>query len=250
MTEPARSPGNPSFLGTFALVFVSAAGLFVIDAFLARMEQAESQAQAARLLAEGRRLAKEGHALESVERFRAALAAVPRDMATQLALAQELLVASKLTDAKTLLTEMLAHDPTDGTVNLLMARVLAKEGRTAEAITYYHTAIYGRWSKDPAANRVSARFELIDLLVKNDAKRDLLAELLPLQDEAPTDVQTRMRIARLFTRRGHRPARPKSSGRFCARIHKTPTLVPDWPRLNSPRETSAPRRQNSQPRRA
>lgn len=206
MSEPARSPANPSFLGTFALVFVSAAGLFVIDTFLARMEQAESQAQAARLLAEGQRLAKEGRPLEGIERFRSALAAAPGNMEAQLALAQELLAAKKLTDAKALLTDMLVRDPTDGTVNLLMARALAKEGRTAEAITYYHTAIYGRWPKDPAANRVSARFELIDLLVKDGDKRELLAELLPQQDEAPTDVQTRMRIGRLFILSGS-PAR-------------------------------------------
>jgi len=206
MSEPARSPANPSLLGTFALVFVSAAGLFVIDTFLARMEHAESQAQAARLLAEGQRLAKDGRFLEGIERFRAALAAAPGDMEAQLALAQGLLAANKLTDAKTLLTEMLARDPTDGMINFLMARVLAKEGRTAEAITYYHTAIYGRWPKDTTANRVSVRFELIDLLVKNDSKRELLAELLPLQDEAPPDIQTRMRIARLFILSGS-PAR-------------------------------------------
>ena len=206
MSEPARSPANPSFLGTFALVFVSAAGLFVIDTFLARMEQAESQAQASRLLAQGQRLAKAGRVLESIDRLRAALASVPGDMETQVALVQELLAANKLSDAKTLLTEMLAHDPTDGRSNLFMARVLAKEGRTDAAITYYHTAIYGKWSKDPEANRVSARFELTDLLVRNDAKRELLAELLPLQDEAPADVQTRMRIAQLFTLSGS-PAR-------------------------------------------
>ena len=205
MTEPARSPANASFLGTFALVAVSAAGLFVIDTFLARMEQAESQAQAERLLTEGQRLAREGRYLEGIERFRAALAAAPDDMEAQLALAQGLLAANKLTDADTLLTAMLGRDPTDGMINLLMARVHAKEGRTGEAITYYHTAIYGRWPKDPAANRVSARFELIDLLVKNEDKRELLAELLPLQDEAPTDVQTRMRIGRLFILSGSPP---------------------------------------------
>jgi len=190
------------FLGTFVLIFVAMGLLFVIDTFLARIEHAESQAQAMRLLAEGRELAKLGRASESIERFRTAVATSPDDPEAELALVRGLLQANQLADAETLLTEMLRRDPTDGTTNELMARVLAKEGKTAEATTYYHTAIYGRWPKSEEPNRVAVRFELIELLAKTGAKRELLAELLTLGDEAPKDDQMQMRIARFFIMAG------------------------------------------------
>jgi tetratricopeptide (TPR) repeat protein len=93
---------------------------------------------------------------------------------------------------------MLQRNATDGAANLTMARVMVKEGRSTEATSYYHQAIYGRWKQDAQANRVKVRFELIDVLVKRGADREVLGELLPVQDEAPKDFQTRKRIARLY----------------------------------------------------
>lgn len=51
-------------------------------------------------------------------------------------------------------------------------------------------------------NRVQARFELVDLLASGSSRQDLLAELLPLEREAPADVSTRQRIGRLFLAAG------------------------------------------------
>ena len=93
---------------------------------------------------------------------------------------------------------MLQRNATDGAANLTIARVMLKEGRTAEATSYYHQAIYGRGIRMPRQAAVKVRFELIDMLVQQRADREVLAELLPLQDEAPDDIQTRKRIARLY----------------------------------------------------
>jgi tetratricopeptide (TPR) repeat protein len=93
---------------------------------------------------------------------------------------------------------LLQSDSTDGLSSLMMARVLVKEGRLAEAISYFHRAIFGHWNEDAAGNRMRVRFELIDLLAQRNSKEELLAELLPVQDEAPRDVKTRTRIGRLF----------------------------------------------------
>ncbi len=87
-----------------------------------------------------------------------------------------------------------------------MARVLVKEGRLPEAISYFHRAIYGHWAADAAQNRLSARFELIDLLAEHDSKEELLAELLPVQDQALRDVKTQIRIGQMFLTAGS-PAR-------------------------------------------
>jgi tetratricopeptide (TPR) repeat protein len=87
-----------------------------------------------------------------------------------------------------------------------MARTLAREGRLEESKSYYHRAIYGLWAGDAERNRATARFELIDLLAQNNQRQELLAELLPIQDEAPNDTVQRKRIAHLFVLAGS-PAR-------------------------------------------
>jgi tetratricopeptide (TPR) repeat protein len=79
-----------------------------------------------------------------------------------------------------------------------MGRILAKEGQFPEAISYFRRAIYGHWNGDAAGNRLRARFELIDLLARRNSKEELLAELLPVQDQAPRDLNTQIRLGRLF----------------------------------------------------
>jgi len=99
-----------------------------------------------------------------------------------------------------------------------MARVMVREGKIAEGISFYHRAVYGRWRDRSAENRAAARFEFIDLLVRQNAKEDLLAELLPLQDEALDDLGTRKKIGRLFIVAGS-PARAADVFRAILRLH-------------------------------
>src|SRR5208283_4685748 len=93
-----------------------------------------------------------------------------------------------------------------GAPNLAMARVQAKEGKLMDAVSYYHRAIYGRWTRDSSRNRVQARSELVEFLMANHSTDGLLAELLPLQQEAPGDLVTRKQLAFAFTAAGS-PAR-------------------------------------------
>src|SRR5208337_2997253 len=121
-------------------------------------------------------------------------------------LAQAQFAAGKTADAETTLTNLLQSDATDGLASLIMGRVLVKEGRFAEAVSYFHRAIYGHWNEDEAQNRLRVRFELIDLLAQRNSKEELLAELLPVQDDAPRDLKTQTRMGRLFLLAGS-PAR-------------------------------------------
>ncbi len=195
-----------SLLGTFGMVILAIAALAAIDTFLAKLERTEGQAEAKRLLIQGEQLVQQGRNAEAIDRFRSALSVSRGNPEVQLGLARALLAVGRLTDAERLLQEMLQRNATDGAANLTMARVMLKEGRSAEATSYYHQAIYGRWKQDAMANRVRVRLELIDQLVKEGADREVLAELLPLQDEAPKDLQTRKRIAQLYLKAGS-PAR-------------------------------------------
>jgi Flp pilus assembly protein TadD len=193
---------NRSFVSTLALTFAAIAVLFTIDTFLAKTERAEDRAQASQLFAEGERMVGQGRYADAISRLSDAVSIQRDNREYRLALADAYLAAGRSADAEAALNELLQEDSTDGAANLAMARVLLKEDRTTDAISFYHRAIYGHWKDQAMENRVRVRFELVDLLARQDAKADLLAELLPLQEEAPDDLQTRQRIGRLFISAG------------------------------------------------
>ena len=193
-------------MGTFALVFLAIAALFAVDMFLAKTEKAESQVEAARLFEQGRGLMQRGENAEAIERIKDAISIERGNRDYLRTLAQAQFAAGKTADAESTLTELLQSDSTDGLANLIMARVMVKEGRFAEALSYFHRAIYGHWNENAAENRLRVRFELIDLLAQRNSKEELLAELLPVQDDAPRDLRTRSRMGQLFLLAGS-PAR-------------------------------------------
>jgi tetratricopeptide (TPR) repeat protein len=174
--------------------------------FLAKLQRAESHGEAARLFRQGRDSMLRGENAEAIERIRDAISIERGNRDYMRTLAQAQLTAGKTADAESTLTDLLQSDSTDGLASLIMGRVLVKEGRFAEAISYFHRAVYGQWNEDAAANQLRARFELIDLLARRNSKEELLAELLPVQDQASRDLKARMRLGRLFLLAGS-PAR-------------------------------------------
>jgi tetratricopeptide (TPR) repeat protein len=202
----AKPSTGRSFLGTLALVFLAILVLFGVDMFLAGMERLETGAEAGRLFRQGRNLMQSGDNTEAIERIKDAIAIERGNRDYRRTLAQAQLAAGDTGDAEFTLTDLLQSDSTDGLASLIMARVLEKEGRFEEAITYYRRAIYGHWDQDQPGNQLRARFELIDLLARQSTKEELLAELLPLQDLAPGDLKTQERLGQLFLQAGS-PAR-------------------------------------------
>jgi len=197
-----RAFTQPSFVRTLALTILAIGALSAIDLFLARTEREANEAEAARFYANGSRLMQAGESAEAADQFQSALSLERENEDYQLALAQALDAAGKLEDAKTNLEALLAGNSFAGAANLAMARVLVKQGRVDRAISYYHRAIYGQWRHGPRSNPVRVRLELVDLLSRRNSKEDLLAELLPLQDQAPDDPETRMKLGRWFLAAG------------------------------------------------
>ena len=208
-----------SFLGTFALVFLAIAGLWAADTFLAKTEQAESRVEAARLFEQGRALMQRGDSAAAIGRVKDAISIERGNRDYLRTLAQAQLEAGKTADAESTLTELLQGDSADGLASSLMGRVLAKGGRYPEAISYFHRAIYGHWNQNAVENRLRVRFELLDLLARRNSKEELLAELLPVQEQAPHDLITRTRIGRLFLLAGS-PAR--AADEFRGILHDAP----------------------------
>ena len=65
------------------------------------------------------------------------------------------------------------------------------------------------------------RFELIDLLAKQDSKEELLGELLAVAEQAPGDVPTRLRIGNLFLEAGS----PDRAVAVFQQLLKEPVLI-------------------------
>lgn len=204
--SPQKTPSIHSLAQVLLGIAAAIVALFVADVFLAKIERQESHVEAARYYDAGERLMIQDKAAEAAEQFRSAFAEERDNQQYQLALGQSLRAAGNLTEAESTLDDLLTKDPFSGPANLAMARVFLKEGRSNQAASFYHRAIYGQWKENPKANQVQVRFELVDLLAKENQKQDLLAELLPLQDQAPRDLGTQKKIARLFITAGS-PAR-------------------------------------------
>lgn len=178
--------------------------LFALDRFLAAVEQNELASEAQSHYASGQQLLAAGRAADAVDQLRRAHALARDHRTYQLALAQALLGAGRLTEAESNLRYLLDRDSNDGPTNLtmarLMARLMARAGEAVEAEAYYHRALYGTWP--PGTSSKGVRMELIDFLVKEGAHKELLPELLLLQDESGGQQWVDEKLARLFMAAG------------------------------------------------
>src|ERR1700728_617926 len=185
-------------LGLIVVIIAVIGALTALDMFLEEAEQAELADQAQRAYLQGSRLSQAGKAEEAIDLLRRAHALERKNLTYELQLITALTAAGKTSEAEPLMNEVLDAGRNDGAANLVAARLRLKEGKLVDAEAYYHRAIYGQWPQDAAAHRMAARLELIDLLVAKNQKEDLLAELLPLEEEARNNPTIQLRLARLF----------------------------------------------------
>ena len=199
--EPTASQRRPllaPLLGSLLVIGV----LFGVDFALAKMERAELTSEAQDHYQQGIALLKQGRAAEAVEQLRRAISLARDNREYRLELAAAFLAAKKFDDADKQLDDLLQADPNDGRTNLLAARLRVQQDQIEDAEAYYHRAIYGSWKDNAAVHRLEVRLELADFLASRGDEKDLLAELLPLESEAPSDPATRERIGRLFLKAG------------------------------------------------
>jgi len=190
------------FIATIGVVFASIALLFVFDTALAGLDRRETTSHAAADFEEGSALMASGNPAAAAESFRAAWNLDRRKVEYPVSLAAAVLSLGRPADAENLLAPTVAANPTNGQVNLEMARILASERRFAESASYYHRAIYGLWPDDSERFRSAARFELIDLLAAHGSRRELLSELLPIQTDSSVAKSVRRRMGHLFLEAG------------------------------------------------
>lgn len=189
-------------LGLIAIIALVIAGLATVDRFLERAQNSEVQSLAERSYADGLRFRRAGKVNEAVEAFRKAHSLERRNSEYELQLIKALIDAKKPEEADLLVREILDREPNNGRANLYAAHLMIAEEKTVEAESYYHRAIYGEWPDDALSHRIAVRMELADFLAARGRQEELLAELLPLQEEAGNDPAAQRRIARLFLAAG------------------------------------------------
>ena len=178
------------------------AALAMVDVFLERMEQSELASQALHADQNGQKLLAQYKAKEAVDAFRKAHALERENTKYELDLIQALMTAGKLAEAQPLMTEILQQQSNGGEVNLIAARLAAKEGHVNAADSYYHRAIYGEWPNRTRQHQIETRLELINFLRTHGKQDEMLAELLPLEEQAGNNATLQPTLAKLFLAAG------------------------------------------------
>ncbi len=189
---------NGQILTLVVAVALVIAALATIDTFLENLEQAELQKQAQQAYTSGSRLLEESKPIQALDALRKAHALERENVGYEIRLIEALMAAGKIEEGEQLVNEVLESEPNDGSANLVAARLMTKKGKIVEAESYYHRAIYGEWPDNAAGHRISARMELVDFLVANGKRQELLAELLPLEEEAGKNIAIEKRLAHFF----------------------------------------------------
>jgi len=183
------------------VLLLGAMAAFAAVSHLVTRFNLNQQARARKLYAQGLADQSAGNLNAAVDEFRAALTGDPSNSRYQLALGRALRDTGdprRLEEAKSYLQDLWQRAPEDGTINLALARVAAKQNSLEDAFRYYHNAMYGVWNSDAEANRRKARLELIEFLLQKDHRVEAQPELMALAAGLPPDPELHLQAARLF----------------------------------------------------
>ncbi len=163
---------------------------------------ANQQARGRKLYAQGVTAAEAARYDDAIDAFRAALTCDPTNSQYQLSLARALRDSGdprRLDEAESYLIALWQRAPQDAAVNLALARVAAHRGSVEDATRYYHNAMYGVWNADADSNRNKARIELIQFLLRKNAREQAASELIALAASLPANPAAHLQAAQLFT---------------------------------------------------
>ena len=190
---------RPVMLG---LLFVLAVVFFLAVTALSRAFYAQRQALGDRWFNRGVADLSAKRYDAAVTEFRAALLYSRDKYDYQLNLAEALIGVNQTPQAYAYLLNLWDREPENGQVNLELARIEAAKGETQQAIRHYHDAVYSVWPGDQEGKRRDARLELIDLLLRMNAKAQAQAELIALSENVGENPAQQQRLGDLFTRAG------------------------------------------------
>ena len=191
--EQART--SPRFVPAMIAALL---GLVFLIGFIHYFYRSQRAERAEQYFKSGGELALQARDQEAVEQFRNALSISPDNQQYRLSLGSTLVKTGHPDEGAVYLNEVLKRDPNNGAADLGLARIAAARGKTSEAITAYHRAIYGTWPASAESNRLEARFELAEYLKKANLQKEAIAELLAALEQARDNPAAKNRIGSLL----------------------------------------------------
>lgn len=178
-------------------LFLITAVIFVLTLLLFRSFTNHRQELGARWKARGEAAMRAGQPAVAIDDLRSALAYVPnRD--TEIELASALAAAGKTQEASVYFTTLWESAPGDGTINLQLARLAAKEGNESQAILHYQSALDGTWQGNGYDRRRQVRLEMARYLISRRELNAARTQLLIAAGNAPDDPAIKLEIAGLL----------------------------------------------------
>ncbi|MFZ3263629.1 MAG: tetratricopeptide repeat protein [Terriglobales bacterium] len=181
-----------------ALLCIATVVFFVAVTGLSRIYHAQQDSLANRWFSRGVTDLAAHRYGAAVTEFRTALLYSRDDYSYQLNLAEALIGLKRTNEAYAYLINLWDREPENGLVNLELARIAAQKRETDQALRYYHNAIYATWPGDQEMERRDTRLELIDYLLKINAKPQAQAELIALAANLGSDPSQQARLGELF----------------------------------------------------
>ena len=181
-----------------AMLFVASIVFFLAVSGLSRMYHAQQDALGDRWFQRGVTDLKAQRYTPAVADLHTALLYSRDNYSYQLNLAEALLGLKRTSEAYAYLINLWEREPENGVVNLELARIAVQRGETEQALRYYHNAIYATWPGDQEVKRRDARLELIEYLLRINAKPQAQAELIALAANEGEDATQQAQVGGLF----------------------------------------------------
>jgi predicted Zn-dependent protease len=170
---------------------------------------------------QGDRALQAGRPTEAIGDLRNALAYEPENSTFQFRLAQALIGAGRLEEARSYLLQLWARAPGDGAINLELARLEARLGNP-DAVRYFNNAIYGVWygqgGGDPLERRWEARLELLQYWLQQGNLAQAQAVLLALGANVARDDYRRHTLVGELELKAQAPAAALDQFRQALRV--------------------------------
>jgi tetratricopeptide (TPR) repeat protein len=177
-----------------------AAVLFLAVTGLSRLYQAQQESLAVEWSTRGLDDLNAGRYKVAIPEFRIALEYARDDDDYQLSLAEALLGLNRTDEAYAYLINLWDRQPENGVVNLELARIAVEKKQTEQALRFYHNALYATWPGNQETERRKARLELIDYLLRINARTQAESELIALEANVGEDEAQQAQLGELFLR--------------------------------------------------
>jgi tetratricopeptide (TPR) repeat protein len=178
-------------------LFLITAVIFALTLLLYRSFENHRQELGMRWKTRGEAALNSGHPEQAIDALRSALAYVP-SRGTEIELATALAAAGKTQQATVYFSTLWEAAPGDGTINLQLARLYAKQGKEPLALQHYQLALDGTWSQNGFDRRRAVRLEMARYLLSRHEYDSARTQLLIAASNAPNDPNVKIEIAALL----------------------------------------------------